>query len=344
MDSLAAFFDRQIRRHGSREAVCYRPRYRTIRWSYDVLGERVLQLTQTLAAHGVDPGDRVVLCAENSPHWVAAFFAILNRGGVVVPLNPKSTPEQIKRIGKSAEPKLALLSRSLAWPDEAVPCLPVDSAYAVIEAAATRDRIVTENTGELAEIIYTSGTTGDPKGVMLSHGNLLADLDAVMKAVPLKPDDHILTLLPLFHVFGQMTSLLCSLHSGCAVTYLAAPTTRAVREALAHAPATHLVAVPEVLKTVMDRLESRLGRIPGFLRRAARPHPLPHLEHAADHRLRRCPARSDRRGQMVEPGLRSLARLRTHRNESGHQYQHFRRPLHRIGRKASRRGRGQACR
>ncbi|BBA35128.1 acyltransferase [Methylocaldum marinum] len=270
MDSLAVFFERQTRRHGPREAACYRPRYRTIRWSYDVLGERVLRLTQTLAEHGVGAGDRVVLCAGNSPHWVAAFFAILGRGGVVVPLNPKSTPEQIKRIGKSAEPRLALLSRSLTWPDEAMPCLPIDSAYAVIETAAARDRMVSENTGELAEIIYTSGTTGDPKGVMLSHGNLLADLDAVMEAVPLKPDDHILTLLPLFHVFGQMTSLLCSLHSGCAVTYLAAPTTRAVREALAHTPATHLVAVPEVLKTMMDRLENRLGRIPGFLRRALR--------------------------------------------------------------------------
>lgn len=270
-DSLAAFFERQTRRHGSREAVRYRPRYRTIRWSYDMLGERVFGLAQTLAAHGIGTGDRVALCAENSPHWVAAFFAILARGGVVVPLNPKSTPDQIDRISKSAEPKLALLSPSLAWPDEAVPCLPTaDSSYSANEAAAMRDKAVFENSGGLAEIIYTSGTTGDPKGVMLSHGNLLADLDAVMKAVPLTPDDHILTLLPLFHVFGQMTSLLCSLYSGCSVTYIAAPTTRAIREALTYTPATHLVVVPEVLKTMMDRLESRLGRIPGFLRRALR--------------------------------------------------------------------------
>ncbi|HYE34075.1 AMP-binding protein [Methylocaldum sp.] len=270
MDSLAVFFDQQTRLHGSRTAVRYRPRYRTIRWSYDELREHVLGLTQALSAHGVESGDRVVLCAENSPYWVAAFFAILARGGVVVPLNPKSTPDQINRISKSAEPKLALLSSSLVWPNEAVPFLPVDSAYPIDEAAAIRDRTIFEKPGELAEIIYTSGTTGDPKGVMLSHRNLLADLDAVAKAVPLTPDDHVLTLLPLFHVFGQMTSLLCSLHSGCSVTYLAAPTTRAIREALTHTPATHLVVVPEVLKTMMDRLESRLGRMPGFLRRVLR--------------------------------------------------------------------------
>jgi long-chain acyl-CoA synthetase len=269
MDSLAAFFDQQTRRHGLREAIRFRPRYRTIRWSYDMLSERTLGLAQTLHTHGIGPGDRVALCAENSPHWVAAFFAILACGGVVIPLNPKSTPDQINRIGKSAEPKLALLSPSLVWPDESVPNLPIDSAYSVDNAAMT-DMAAFEQSAGLAEIIYTSGTTGDPKGVMLSHRNLLADLEAVAKAVPLTPDDHILTLLPLFHVFGQMTSFLCALHSGCSVTYLAAPTTRAVREALTYTPATHLVTVPEVLKTVMDRLESRLGRMPGFLRRALR--------------------------------------------------------------------------
>ncbi|MGX2041901.1 AMP-binding protein [Methylocaldum sp. MU1018] len=270
MNSLAAFFDQQTGRHGLRPAVRYRPRYRTVRWSYDELREHALGISRALAAHGIASGDRVVLCAENSPYWAAAFCAILARGGVAVPLNPKSTPDQFGRIGRSAEPKLALLSSSLAWPDESLPCLPVDAAYAAGAAGTIRDRAPFENSGELAEIIYTSGTTGDPKGVMLSHRNLLADLEAVMKAVPLAPDDHILTLIPLFHAFGQMTGLLCPLHSGCSVTYLAAPTTRAIREALIYTPATHLVAVPEVLKTMMDRLESRLGRMPGFLRRALR--------------------------------------------------------------------------
>ncbi|WP_412768547.1 AMP-binding protein [Methylocaldum szegediense] len=270
MESLATFFDQQVRRYGSRETARHRPRYRTIRWSFEMLGERAEGLAQALAAKGVGPSDRVALCAENSPHWVAAFFAILARGAVVVPLNPKSSPDQIIRIGKSAEPKLALLSSSIVWPDETVPCLAIDSPYPVSETATTRERAFLQQSGGLAEIIYTSGTTGDPKGVMLSHGNLLADLDAVMKAVPLTPDDHILTLLPLFHAYGQMTSFLCSLHSGCSVTYLATPTTRAIREALVHTPATHMVVVPEVLKTIMDRFESQLGRMPGFLRHALR--------------------------------------------------------------------------
>lgn len=64
MDSLATFFDQQIRRHGSRETARHRPRYRTIRWSFEVLGERAKGLAQALAAKGVGPGDRVALCAE----------------------------------------------------------------------------------------------------------------------------------------------------------------------------------------------------------------------------------------------------------------------------------------
>src|SRR5690606_2295191 len=113
---------------------------------------------------------------------------------------------------------------------------------------------VSENSA-IAEIIYTSGTTGDPKGVMLSHENLLSDLEAVSKAIPLAPHHHVVSLVPLFHAYGQMTSLFCPFYAGCAVTYLPTPTSRTILETFAHTPVTHLVAVPEVLKTMMDRLE-----------------------------------------------------------------------------------------
>lgn len=265
MNSLNAFLDEQVARHGSRLALRHRPRYRTLCWSYADLGDQVRALGAVLAAHGVVPGDRVLLYGENSPHWAAAFFAILARGGVVVPVNPGSPAEQIGRLIASAEPRLAMISRRALWPVSSLPILTIPTG----ETVAPADAVRTDAAEALAEIIYTSGTTGDPKGVMLTQRNLLSDLEAALQAVPLEPGHHLVSLVPLFHAYGQMSSLLWPLAAGAAVSYLPAPTSRALLETLAETPATHLVAVPAVLKTLMDRIEERLGRVPGGLRRFA---------------------------------------------------------------------------
>lgn len=270
MRSLPAFLAEQVERYGARSAIHYRPRYRTIRWSYANLGAHVRRLEQALSERGIGPGERVLLCSENSPYWVAAFFAVLARGAVVVPINPGSPSEQINRIMASAEPTLVLLSARSSWQAAPLASVTIEAAATGEDGPATTVPAIATGPDPLAEIIYTSGTTGDPKGVMLTHHNLLFNLEAIAKAVPLQPCHHVVSLVPLFHVYGQMTSMLCPLRSGCTVTYLAAPTSRAVREALAHTPATHLVTIPEVLKIMMDRLETELGRVPGFLRQLAR--------------------------------------------------------------------------
>lgn len=268
MKTLGEFVTTQTRDFGSRLAIQYRPRYRTIGWTHDDLRNEVQRLGGVLSSHGIAPGDRVLLMAENSPFWVAAFFAVTSYGGVVVPLNPKSTPNQIGRLMVSAEPKMVLHSSRCPWPATSLPAVAIDTAPT--GSVALREEGAGADGHSLAEIIYTSGTTGDPKGVMLSHRNLLSNLEAVSAAVPLGVDDHVLTLLPLFHVFGQMTGVLCPLGAGCAVTFLPVPTSRALLDALAHTPATHLVVVPEVLQTMMERLEVRLGRIPGWARHVLR--------------------------------------------------------------------------
>ncbi|MBM4201580.1 MAG: long-chain fatty acid--CoA ligase, partial [Gammaproteobacteria bacterium] len=270
MADLPSFLATQTRQHAPRLALQCRPRYRTIRWSYRDLAAQTQRIATGLQRCGIGPADRVLLFAENSPAWVAAFFAIVSRGAVAVPLNPKSPVPQLERLVASAEPRLALVSDRCPWPATPLPLLRIDAVPD--RDQGPEDPLSPEPRGAdgIAEIIYTSGTTGDPKGVMLSHGNLLSNLEAVRRAVPLQPEDHVLTLLPLFHVFGQMTGILCPLRAGASVTYLAAPTSRAILDALAHTPATHLVVIPEVLKTMMDRLEARLGRLPGWSRRLLR--------------------------------------------------------------------------
>ncbi len=265
MNNLYTLFLRQVERHSERLAIEFRPRYRTLRWTYRRFGAQAGAVAAGLSEHGIGPEDRVLLYAGDSPHWAAAYFGILARGAIVVPLNPNSTPEQLDRIAASADPKLVVLSRRRPWPGSPMAALELEAASEAL-GAMTEAPGEEPGPGRLAEIVYTSGTTGDPKGVILTHANLLANLEATAKAVPLRAEDHVLSLVPLFHMFGQMTSLLCPLWHGSAVTYLPSPSSRAIRETLAHTPATHLIAVPEFLNRVMDRLEAKLAPIPRFAR------------------------------------------------------------------------------
>jgi len=269
MNNLYTYFEAACTRHAARLAMEFRPRFRTLRWHYFELAQRTRALAAALEAAGVAPGDRVLLYAGSSPYWVAAYFAVLARGAVVVPLNPQSPVSQLERITASAEPRLVCHAARLPWPASALPAIEIERAAQGTSAPASfpgRER----ETGELAEIVYTSGTTGDPKGVMLTHANLLANIAMVQKVVPVVSTDHVLTIIPLFHMYAQMASMLYPLGQGCAVTHLPAPSSRLILETLAQTPVTHMVVVPEFLKTVMSRLEQRTGHLPRWLRRLLR--------------------------------------------------------------------------
>jgi long-chain acyl-CoA synthetase len=272
MNNLYTLFETSIDRHAPRLAIQFRPRYRTLAWTYGELGAHVAHLSRALEAKGIGPGDRVLLYAGNSPYWVAAYFGILARGAIVVPLNPQGMPDQLDRIVASAEPKLLLISTRSPWPAKPVPWVRIEQAVGdhLDEPLEMPGRDT--DLSDLAEIVYTSGTTAEPKGVMLTHGNLLANIEATAEITPLQSSDQVISLVPLFHMYGQMTSLLYPLKQGSAVTYVASPSSRVILDTLAHTPATHLVVVPEFLKTMMGRLQERLVSVPNFARPLLRNH------------------------------------------------------------------------
>ncbi|MBI1731848.1 MAG: AMP-binding protein [Gammaproteobacteria bacterium] len=265
-DNLYSQFAARAQRFASRPAVQFRPRYRSVRWTYGDLANAAQNIAQALLEAGIARSDRVFLYGANSPHWVAAYFGILACGAVVVPLNPQSPAGALDRIRASAEPALLLTLAGFPWPAQSFTTLSVERIAGGDGRPARGLPGLRTEKAEPAVIVYTSGTTGDPKGVMLSHGNLLANVAGICQVIPLTETDHVITLVPLFHMYGQTTSMLYPLFQGSAVTYMQTPSSRAIREALLHTPATFLVAVPEFLQTVMSRLDSRLARVPGFLR------------------------------------------------------------------------------
>lgn len=160
---------------------------------------------------GLEPGDRVAIAMGNSLRFVHSYFGILRAGGVAVPLNVMLTPTEIARIVSDAEPRFVLAAPPFSAAVEAAASSAAEAPKVI--STETWDELVADagapsdpgtRPDGLAVLAYTSGTTGEPKGAMLTHGNLIASLEQQM-ALPedhVREDDVILLVLPLFHIFG----------------------------------------------------------------------------------------------------------------------------------------------
>ncbi|MGA2350925.1 MAG: AMP-binding protein [Terracidiphilus sp.] len=200
-------YDRQIavvRFHGNRRRAS----------TYGEIARLAGRFAALLAQRGIGPGDRVLIWAENSAEWVAAFYGCILRGVLAVPLDAYGTPEFAQRVASDVRPKLAvgdaLLLKQLPaeWPSLAfedwLSALPAEEAGPV------------EGLGHDTplQILFTSGTTGEPKGVVLTHGNILASVGPIEAGAqpymryerPFHPL-RFLETLPLSHVFGQTMGL-----------------------------------------------------------------------------------------------------------------------------------------
>jgi long-chain acyl-CoA synthetase len=188
-----------------------------------------------LRARGVETGERLLICGPNCPQWVQAYFGCAIAGVVMVPLDIRSAPDFIERVAEATDPVLAFVSRRNPQTFEAlgVPLLYFEDLDDLLEKFEPL-RPEPPRPVDLLEIMFTSGTTGVPKGVMLTHANLMTNLTGSMRHVPSSPDYRLISLLPLSHMFEQMAGLLLPLSGGANITYPTAlqpsALTRAMRE------------------------------------------------------------------------------------------------------------------
>jgi len=253
------------------------------------LAVRVRNAALGLYNLGVRKGDRVALLAESGPEWTITDFAILSIGAINVPIYPTQAVPQVEYILRESEPKLLMIStaRQLKRASAALdkfPGLPVIAFQAIpslesdlskLEAGGARvaaeqpelhDHLAAAVKGsDLASIIYTSGTTGEPKGVMLTHSNIIFNALAAGAFLKIEADNSMLSFLPLSHIFERMVLYLC-LHFGVQINYAGGIET--VIADLATVRPTLMSAVPRMLEKVYGRVLKK-GALGSALERRA---------------------------------------------------------------------------
>ena len=214
--TLLSYLD-DYARLGASILVVHHRGLRTFRWSYERLALESRRFARELEARGIQCGERVLVCGENSPEWIVTFWGCCLRGAVVVPLDKGSTPQFIASVAEQTQAKLIVAdSECHASSRLDNPILRFEDLSEQI-ARYPNTPYSAEGIDEdtVVEIVYTSGTTSEPKGVVLTHQNLLSNLlpleTEIKKYMRWEKFFHpirFLNLVPLSHVFGQFMGLL----------------------------------------------------------------------------------------------------------------------------------------
>jgi long-chain acyl-CoA synthetase len=274
-ETLVELLCEAVRRHDKPNALEFKQKTEWVSISSSELLARVRRVALALDRLGVGKGDRVALLAESGPLWTIADYAILATGAVNVPIYPTQPPAQVDYILEESEPKLLFVSsrrqarrvRSVldARPDLKVVTFELGvEGYEDVAALEQRGGEIEEETParfdelrggvrseDVASIIYTSGTTGEPKGVVLTHRNIVFDAVSASEFITCEPDDVALSFLPLSHIF-ERTVLYLALRCGVTIAY--AESIEAVAGNMAEVRPTLMTAVPRLFEKMYDRI------------------------------------------------------------------------------------------
>src|ERR1051326_5726008 len=239
-------------------------------YTYGQIREIAESIASWLIRNRYEPSARVAIFADNHPRWVAAYLGIIAGGCTAVPLDTALHAGQLATLLKGSGTSLLLCdTKHLATVNQAQPELVTvlinrDGTRATSNKPVYLDDIVAHGAhgftpidqppDNVAAILYTSGTTADPKGVMLTHGNLLGEVEAVFSWADIGPNDALLGVLPLFHVLSQMANLLLPLVKGSRVVYLETLNTTELLRALAERNITAFAVVPQFFYLIHERI------------------------------------------------------------------------------------------
>ncbi len=248
---------------GSDTAYVHTRGYRAQRWSYREIADAAQQMARELQSRGIGPGEKVFLWGENCAEWVISFFACILRGAVIVPMDHTSSLEFAQRVCRQVDAHLCICSCQHPQVDSHLPALSFENLLELLKQHSASPLPLPDlKSLDAVEIVFTSGTTADPKGVVLSHKNILANLEPLENEIrkylkyerPFHPL-RFLNLLPLSHVFGQFLGLFIPQILGSTVIFQDTLNPSEIIRTIKKERVSVLVAVPRIMEALQDKIE-----------------------------------------------------------------------------------------
>jgi long-chain acyl-CoA synthetase len=278
-DNLVEFLERSVAKYPDHPLFGTKNVSGTYDWvTYREVGRRVDNLRGGLARQGIGKGDAVGLIANNRVEWAVAAFAAYGLGARFIPMYESELLHVWEYIITDSAVKVLLVSKQDIYDKikNFTGKIPTLQKIFVIDATGPGTMTELESVGQenpmpslhpnpddIAVLIYTSGTTGDPKGVLLSHGNLTSNSHAGRKFYPeLNANSRTLSILPWAHSFGQTAELYTMIQLGGSIGFMEKPTT--IVSDMAQVRPTFLIAVPRVFNKIYDTLWSKMNEMGGF--------------------------------------------------------------------------------
>ncbi|MDP8230869.1 MAG: AMP-binding protein [Candidatus Gorgyraea atricola] len=215
--------------------------------TYAELGEKIKNTACYISSLGIEKGDRVAIILDNGPEFASVFFALAYIGAVAVPLDPRMTEKDVANIMSDSGAKILLTIDKIKELDP-----PQVFEKAIVEP------------DDLIVLLYTSGTTDLPKGVMLTHKNLCSNFNSLRKMKIFTPKDTILSILPLYHSYSLMTTLIAPLFSGSKIVYVSSDWPEKLADYIKEAGTTVFIGVPQIYHMMHSRMIKKLSSIEGL--------------------------------------------------------------------------------
>ncbi len=261
-------------RHRDRTAFLIPRRDNIHRLTYGEVIEYVKRIGRHLRELGIGKGDNIAILGENRPEWGISYFTVSWIGATAVPLDPRGSVESHKFILEFSAARAIFLTASylpalrpmlegLDGLKHIVIMDTFDEIYGRYSRGVERE-IISEQ--ELSEILFTSGTAGNPKGVMLTHKNVMSNVEDMYKILDLSPDDRAFSVLPLHHSYECTCGLLGPFYNGSSVFYARSVKPREMLEDLLMASPTIWFSAPLILEKLYHRIDKEISSIEGLKR------------------------------------------------------------------------------
>ena len=225
--------------------------------TYAEVGRRIAKVQEILTGAGLQAGDKVALLSSNMPNWGVCYFAVTSAGMIAVPILPDFSGEELDMIIEHSEARALLVSDKLftKLSKETIGRLNVvvrtKNLGVIAQQVHAQGSTAVPKPDDLAVIIYTSGTTSKPKGVMLTHSALCAQVGISSSIFPVQPDDVFLSVLPLSHTYECSIGMIYPFSMGAQVVYLdRPPTASALMPALRAVRPSVMLIVPLIIEKI----------------------------------------------------------------------------------------------